>query len=176
MFAVERDGIEPDILTLAKSLGGGLIPLGAMITRRDLWMKAYGSYQTFALHSSTFSGGSLRVRRGLGDSPRLRDGSVLADAAAAASSSAMVSRRSPAPRPIIREIRGHGLMLGVEFCELPTAPLANFKGFSPSRREPVGSARSRRSLKDDPRALRSIQSAPRTRDLHSGRPLQPPAY
>ena len=48
MFAVEREGVEPDILTLAKSLGGGLLPLGAMISRRDLWLKAYGSYQTFA--------------------------------------------------------------------------------------------------------------------------------
>jgi acetylornithine/succinyldiaminopimelate/putrescine aminotransferase len=30
------------MMTLAKSLGGGLVPLGAMLARRDLWMKAYG--------------------------------------------------------------------------------------------------------------------------------------
>ena len=33
LFAVEHDGIEPDVLTLAKSLGGGLMPLGAMTMR-----------------------------------------------------------------------------------------------------------------------------------------------
>ena len=80
LFAVERDGIEPDILTLAKSLGGGLMPLGAMIARRDLWMKAYGSYQSFALHSSTFSGGSLACAAGLATLQLLRDSPLLVDA------------------------------------------------------------------------------------------------
>ena len=52
------------MMTLAKSLGGGLVPLGAMLARRDLWMKAYGTVQTFALHSSTFGGGSLACAAG----------------------------------------------------------------------------------------------------------------
>ena len=40
LFAVEQAGVEPDVMTLAKSLGGGLIPIGAMLCRRDLWSKA----------------------------------------------------------------------------------------------------------------------------------------
>ena len=35
LFAVEHEDVEPDVLTLAKSLGGGLMPIGAMLTRRD---------------------------------------------------------------------------------------------------------------------------------------------
>ena len=98
LFAVERDGIEPDILTLAKSLGGGLMPLGAMIARRDLWLKAYGSYQTFALHSSTFSGGSLACAAGLATLRVLtRQPGAGARRATAAASFARASRRSPAP-------------------------------------------------------------------------------
>ena len=85
MFAVEREGVEPDILTLAKSMGGGLVPLGAMIARRDVWMKAYGSFQTFALHSSTFSGGSLACAAGLATLRVLTESRLLDHAARRAS-------------------------------------------------------------------------------------------
>ena len=63
LFAVEHDDVHPDVLTLAKSLGGGLMPIGAMLARRDLWMKAYGSLATCTLHTSTFGGGTWPVRR-----------------------------------------------------------------------------------------------------------------
>src|SRR5258708_24068332 len=65
LFAVGLEGVEPDVMTLAKSLGGGLVPLGAMLARRGLWMKAYGTVQTFTLHSSTVGGGSLARAAGL---------------------------------------------------------------------------------------------------------------
>jgi acetylornithine/succinyldiaminopimelate/putrescine aminotransferase len=132
MFAVDREGVEPDILTLAKSLGGGLMPLGAMIARRDLWLKAYGSYQTFALHSSTFSGGSLACAAGLATLRALRDGAVLAHAADRGIQLREGLEAIARACPIIRAIRGNGLMLGVEFCELSPALLTNFKGFNPS--------------------------------------------
>jgi acetylornithine/succinyldiaminopimelate/putrescine aminotransferase/predicted amino acid dehydrogenase len=132
MFAVDRDGVEPDILTLAKSLGGGLMPLGAMIARRDLWLKAYGSYQTFALHSSTFSGGSLACAAGLATLRALRDGAVLAHAADRGIQLREGLEAIARACPIIRAIRGNGLMLGVEFRELSSALLTNFKGFNPS--------------------------------------------
>jgi 3-acetyloctanal aminotransferase len=132
LFAVERDGIEPDILTLAKSLGGGLMPLGAMVARRDLWLKAYGSYQTFALHSSTFSGGSLACAAGLATLRILRDGPVMAHAARCASQLREGLETIARACPIIRAVRGHGLMLGLEFHELSGAMLTNFKGFDAS--------------------------------------------
>ena len=132
LFAVERDGLEPDILALAKSLGGGLMPLGAMIARRDLWLKAYGSYQTFALHSSTFSGGSLACAAGLATLRVLREGPVPVDAAGRASQLREGLEAIARDCPIIREVRGHGLMLGLEFHALSPTLLANFQGFDPS--------------------------------------------
>src|SRR5262245_54738899 len=65
LFGVDHEGVEPDLMTLAKSLGGGLVPLGAVLARRDLWMKAYGTVGAFGLHSSTFGGGSLACAAGL---------------------------------------------------------------------------------------------------------------
>ncbi len=108
------------------------MPLGAMIARRDVWMKAYGSYQTFALHSSTFSGGSLACAAGLATLRVLQRARCWTTPLAAAASFARASSRSPDRHPIIREVRGHGLMLGLEFHELSPALLTNFKGFDPS--------------------------------------------
>ncbi len=132
LFAVERDGVEPDILTLAKSLGGGLMPLGAMITRRDLWMKAYGSYQSFALHSSTFSGGSLACAAGLATLQLLSDGPFSLHAGDRGSQLRDGLEAIARACPIIRAVRGHGLMLGLEFHDLSPAMLTNFKGFDAS--------------------------------------------
>jgi acetylornithine/succinyldiaminopimelate/putrescine aminotransferase len=132
LFAVERDGVEPDIVTLAKSLGGGLMPLGAMIIRRDLWLKAYGSYQSFALHSSTFSGGSLACAAGLATLRILRESTALSNAAGRGSQLRDGLESIARAVPFLREVRGHGLMLGLEFHELPPTLVANFKGFSQS--------------------------------------------
>jgi acetylornithine/succinyldiaminopimelate/putrescine aminotransferase len=131
LFAVEREGVEPDILTLAKSLGGGIMPLGAMIARRDVWLKAYGSYQTFALHSSTFSGGSLACAAGLATLRVLAEPQMLVDAAQRANQLREGLEAIARVCPIIREVRGHGLMLGLEFHGLSPMMLTNFKGFNP---------------------------------------------
>jgi putrescine aminotransferase len=115
MFAVEHDDVNPDILTLAKSLGGGLMPIGAMLCRRDLWMQAYGSIQKFALHTSTFGGGSLACAAGLATLGVLVEQDLPAAAAERGRQlydglSQIVRRRT-----CVREVRGQGLLLGVEF-------------------------------------------------------------
>jgi acetylornithine/succinyldiaminopimelate/putrescine aminotransferase/predicted amino acid dehydrogenase len=132
LFAVERDAVAPDVLTLAKSLGGGLMPLGAMICRRDLWLKAYGSYQTFALHSSTFSGGSLACAAGLATLRVLESSPTLPHAVARGRQLRDGLDEIARTSPIVRAVRGHGLMLGLEFHELSPTLLANFKGFNRS--------------------------------------------
>lgn len=55
MFAFEHeDGVDPDIVLMAKALGGGLLPLGAVVCNAAAWTPAFG-----ALHSSTFANGNL---------------------------------------------------------------------------------------------------------------------
>ena len=54
MFACEHEEVEPDIMCLAKSLGGGVMPIGAFITTPEVWNKAYGSTDKCLLHTSTF--------------------------------------------------------------------------------------------------------------------------
>jgi acetylornithine/succinyldiaminopimelate/putrescine aminotransferase/predicted amino acid dehydrogenase len=55
MFGFQREvGLEPDIILLAKALGGGLVPLGAMLCTASAWTAAFGAY-----HSSTFANSHL---------------------------------------------------------------------------------------------------------------------
>lgn len=49
----------PDIVTIGKSLSGGLIPISATLTRSDLYHKAFSSASRFDLHNSTFAGSAL---------------------------------------------------------------------------------------------------------------------
>jgi len=59
MFACEHEGVVPDVMCLSKSLGGGIMPIGAYITTDPIWKRAYGSIDKAALHTSTFGGNTL---------------------------------------------------------------------------------------------------------------------
>jgi putrescine aminotransferase len=128
LFAVDHEGVEPDLMTLAKSLGGGLVPLGAMLARRDLWLKAYGTVKGFGLHSSTFGGGSLACAAGLAAVRMLQEEGLVENAQARGrqlwAGLAELSRRCP----LVKEVRGRGLMLGLEFNPVPRTVARHFQG------------------------------------------------
>lgn len=56
MFAFEHSGVVPDILVLGKSLGGGLMPIGALVARKEFWRK-FGL--SFSMSASSFAGNAL---------------------------------------------------------------------------------------------------------------------
>ncbi len=119
MFAVDHLGVEPDMMTLAKSLSGGLVPIGAMLARRDLWQKAYGTIQTFALHTNTFGGGSLACAAGLAALEVLRQENLAANAEARGRELLEGLGRLCHRCTGLREVRGEGLLIGLEFNPLP---------------------------------------------------------
>ena len=63
-FASLAGGLEPDIITLAKPLGGGIVPIGATIARLDIYRAMLGGLES-KRHSNTFGGGSLAAAVGL---------------------------------------------------------------------------------------------------------------
>jgi putrescine aminotransferase len=65
MFACQHDGVVPDIMCLAKSLGGGIMPAGAYITTDEIWKKAYGGMEKALLHTSTFGGNTWAAAAGI---------------------------------------------------------------------------------------------------------------
>lgn len=111
LFACEHEGVRPDAMTLAKALGGGLMPIGAVL----LGEKAYNA--KFALkHSSTFAGNGLACRAGLAALETLtQDGFVDQVATRGAWLKAELERVASKYPQIFGKIRGQGLMLGIEF-------------------------------------------------------------
>jgi acetylornithine/succinyldiaminopimelate/putrescine aminotransferase/predicted amino acid dehydrogenase len=128
LFAVDHEGVEPDLMALAKSLGGGLVPLGALLARRDLWMKAYGTVQGFALHSSTFGGGSLACAAGLAALSAIQEEGLVENAQARGHQLAAGLTRLVRQCPLVAEVRGRGLMQGLEFNPVPRRVVKHFQG------------------------------------------------
>jgi acetylornithine/succinyldiaminopimelate/putrescine aminotransferase len=128
LFASEQAAIEPDIMTVAKSLSGGIVPIGATLTRRDLWMKAYGTVDRFALHTSTFGGGSLACVAGLATIDTLIDECLPENAAKRGQQilEGLSTLKQELPE-YIREIRGQGLMIGVELAPLTESVVTHLK-------------------------------------------------
>jgi len=129
MFAVDALGVRPDVMTLAKSLGGGLMPIGATIARRDLWLKAYGAVDRFALHTSTFGGGSLACTAGLATLRVIREENLLERCQARsqrllAGLQTLVERYKHDP---LEEVRGRGLLIGLEFSPLLPPIAAHYR-------------------------------------------------
>jgi putrescine aminotransferase len=65
LFAFQHEGTPPDILVLAKSLGGGVMPLGAVVAGKGLFERAYGDPLRCEIHNATFGGNSLACQAGL---------------------------------------------------------------------------------------------------------------
>jgi 3-acetyloctanal aminotransferase len=131
MFAADTFGIRPDVMTLAKSLSGGLIPIGAMLCRRDLWLSAYGSIDRFALHSTTFGGGPLACAAALETLETLIDEKLPENAQRLGRLlqtrlSALCTRHA-----CVKEARGIGLLFGLEFHPLPVRTLQHWHGLAP---------------------------------------------
>jgi acetylornithine/succinyldiaminopimelate/putrescine aminotransferase/predicted amino acid dehydrogenase len=113
MFCCQLEGVQPDVMTLAKALGGGLMPIGAVLCSEEAYT------DSFALkHSSTFAGNTLACRAGLAALEMLtRDKAFLVQRVALYG--ARLKRRlrelqQKYPK-LIAEVRGRGLLLGVRF-------------------------------------------------------------
>lgn len=105
MFAFEHAGVVPDLLLLAKSLAGG-VPIGATVTSAAVEARFQGS------HHSTFGGNPLACAAGNAALERtVRD--RLPERAARLGGAAL-ARLSALPPERVREVRGRGLMIGIE--------------------------------------------------------------
>lgn len=103
-FAYEHHDVAPDIVTLAKALGGGL-PIGACVAREDI-ADAFEPGD----HATTFGGGPIPCAAALAVLDVIEDEGLVANAADVGAYLARLARQLPG----VVEVRGSGLMLGVE--------------------------------------------------------------
>src|SRR5437773_9618670 len=107
MFACEHWGIEPDILCVAKGVASGL-PLGAMIAREEI------STWTRGAHGSTFGGNPVACAAALATLALIQDG-LMKNAAEVGSYLKEKLTNLQSTYSVISDVRGLGLMVGVEF-------------------------------------------------------------
>jgi len=120
MFAYEWEGIKPDILTLAKGLSGMMIPAGAMITKSSIWDKAFGARKDATQITSTFGGNNLAMIVALTTIKIIEEERLIENARIQGEYllSGLQKLKEKHPK-IIADVRGKGLMAGVEFVSPP---------------------------------------------------------
>ena len=113
-FACEHEGVTPDIICLGKALGGGVMPLSAFVGTKEVWRRSLELDPT--LHTSTFGGNPLACVAGLAAIDVLCDEKLAERADKMGQLLITRLQAVAAAQPdIIREVRGRGLLLGVEF-------------------------------------------------------------
>ncbi len=108
LFAYETCGVEPDVFTLAKALAGG-VPIGAILCKKEFAAFTPGD------HGTTFGGNPLATAAGLCVVNELLNGGVLENAQTMGEFFIGKLKGLQEKYPAIKEIRGKGLMIGIEF-------------------------------------------------------------
>ncbi|HEV3255806.1 MAG TPA: aminotransferase class III-fold pyridoxal phosphate-dependent enzyme, partial [Gemmataceae bacterium] len=110
LFACEHEGVMPDVLLLAKALGGGLFPLGACLASGSFWDERFG-----LRHSSTFANNNVACRAGRAVLDALTRGGLCRQAARQGERllARLVRLAARYPR-VIAAVRGRGLMAAIE--------------------------------------------------------------
>lgn len=119
MFACEHWGIEPDILCVAKGIASGM-PLGAMIARKEI------STWTRSTHGSTFGGNPVACAAALATIALIEDGLVENASEIGHYLKGSLTKLRRSHKSVI-DVRGLGLMIGVEFAQQDGKSAADFR-------------------------------------------------
>jgi ornithine--oxo-acid transaminase len=114
-LAVEHWNVEPDMVLLAKTLSGGHVPVAAILARKKIFDKVFDRMERAVAHGSTFGGNDLAMAAGIATLDVLASEKLIEKAARTGeyllrSLAAMIPQYE-----FLREVRGKGLMIGIEF-------------------------------------------------------------
>ena len=129
LFACEEDGVSPDIVTIAKGLGGGYQPIGAAICSDRIYEAIVGG-SGFFQHGHTYIGHATACAAALAVMQTVEEEGLLAKVRARGEELRAGLERAFADNPHVGDLRGRGLFLGVELVE----DRASKRPFDPARR------------------------------------------
>lgn len=114
-FGVDHDDVKPDLMACAKALGGGVMPIGAIIGTPKAWQ---GLVEAPFLHTSTFGGNQLACAAGLAAINAIKEENLLERGAEAGAYLKAGLEKIAAEFPsVIKEVRGRGMMIGIELTK-----------------------------------------------------------
>jgi len=117
LFAFEHWGLEPDLVTVAKSLSGGYVPVGALLMAEHVYDGVFDSLEHSVSHGSTFAPNDLAMAAGLATLRELDDAHLVERTARLGQLLLERSEVLAAAHDVVREVRGLGLMWALEFAE-----------------------------------------------------------
>lgn len=117
LFAYENYGLRPDIITLSKALSGGFVPIGATITSSAIFEKVFSKMERAVVHSSTFGRNQLAMVAGLATLQVIDDEEIVDKARLSGESFQKSLEPLVEKYEMFKEVRGLGLMIGLEFGE-----------------------------------------------------------
>jgi ornithine--oxo-acid transaminase len=114
-IACEHWGLEPDMVLLAKALSGGFIPVGAIVMRKAIFDKMFDRMDRAVVHGSTFAKNDMAMVAGLATLAVLEDEKLVERAADLGEGLIDALRRRLEGFEFVKDVRGKGLMIAVEF-------------------------------------------------------------
>jgi len=116
-FAYQHfDGVEPDIVCVAKALSGGYVPVGAVITRPKIMDTVFDSMERCVVHSNTFGQNDMAMAAALASLYVIEQDKLVENSAAMGEYAMTRLREISKDCPFVSEIRGKGLMFGIDFA------------------------------------------------------------
>lgn len=155
-FRCEAEGVTPDIMTYGKAFGGGIMPITGIIARPKLWVEELQE-NPWLLGSPTFGGNPLACSAALGaiDFMVRSDVPKLAREKGAFLMEGLKKLQEKYPT-VIRDVRGVGLMIGVEFVESHVG-YSVAKGLFARRVMTAGTLNNARTIRFEPAATTSYE-------------------
>ena len=114
-FGVDHEGVTPDIMALAKALGGGIMPIGSFTATPEVWA---GLIESPFLHTSTFGGNQMACVAGLATLKVIEEEDLLNRGAVSGAYLKKGLEEIQKDYPlVIKEVRGRGMMIGIELTK-----------------------------------------------------------
>ncbi len=116
-LALEHWGLEPDVVTMAKSLSGGYVPVGATLFRAEVFDAVFDSMEHSMSHGSTFQPNDLAMVAGLATLHELDDAGLVERSAHLGEQLLERTRPLVERYDVVKDVRGLGLMWAIELGE-----------------------------------------------------------
>jgi ornithine--oxo-acid transaminase len=124
LFAFEHWRLEPDLVTVAKSLSGGYVPVGALLMSERVYDGVFDSLEHSVSHGSTFAPNDLAMAAGLASLRELDDAQLVDRSARLGDYLLERTRPLLEQFEVVRDVRGLGLLWAMEFAEPQSGSLA----------------------------------------------------
>jgi len=114
-LACEYWGVEPDMVLLSKSLSGGQVPVGAVLTHKWIFDKVFDRMERAVVHGSTFAKNDLAMAAGLATLEVIEAEGLVQNAERLGNRLLAAFERMAGKHELVKTVRGKGLMIGIEF-------------------------------------------------------------